>query len=97
MTFKNFCESVNNDNVPEVNIYLKALWYDKKGNWEKAHKIAQDINDRHGSWIHAYLHRKEGDDLNASYWYHRAGKSMPAGTLNEEWENLVVQFLSYGN
>ena len=96
MSFETFCQSVDNDKAPEVNIYLRALWFDKKGNWDKAHKIAQDIENHDGSWIHAYLHRKEGDHSNASYWYHRAGKFVPAGTLNDEWVNLVKHFLNYG-
>ena len=96
MTFESFCLSVNNERIPEVNSYLLALWHDKKGSWKKAHEIAQEIDDNSGSWIHAYLHRKEGDLSNASYWYHRAGKNMPSGTLDGEWESLVRHFLDDG-
>jgi hypothetical protein len=72
---------------------LRALWFDGKGDWESAHDIAQDIHTVDGSWIHAYLHRKEGDDGNASYWYHRAGKTMPQVSLEKEWEQLADHFL----
>jgi hypothetical protein len=73
---------------------LNALWHDAKGDWEAAHDIAQDVHSADGSWVHAYLHRKEGDLGNASYWYHRAGKSMPAASLQEEWNALVREFLA---
>jgi hypothetical protein len=68
---------------------LVALWYDSKGNWEQAHNIVQDINGSMACWIHAYLHRKEGDLGNAGYWYSRAGKNRPAVDLETEWEELV--------
>ena len=89
--FKNSLQEVS---PPEsISTYLKALWYDKKGDWEMAHNIAQDIADRKGSWIHAYLHRKEGDYSNAEYWYRKAGKEMPGSTLEIEWEQLVKELL----
>ena len=69
------------------------MWYDGKGDWHKAHDIAQDIHTREGSWIHAYLHRKEGDLSNAQYWYHRANQKMPTYDLSKEWEELVIAFL----
>ena len=76
------------------NILLKALFYDAKGDWEAAHDIAQSregtlLYDR----LHAYLHRKEGDDWNANYWYRRAKTTMPTDSLEEEWECLVVLFI----
>ncbi len=62
MNFNSFKESLQNNTPPEgISPYLKALWYDGKNDWEKAHNIIQDIEDSNGSWIHAYLHRKEGD------------------------------------
>ena len=77
--------------LPET---LAAMWYDAKGDWEKAHDIAQDLESSEGSWIHAYLHRKEGDEGNAAYWYRRAGRPFPSGvSLEEEWEVLVREFL----
>jgi len=73
-----FRESIKgNEPSSESSDHLKALWYDAKGDWKKAHEIIQDIDDKNASWIHAYLHRKEGDILNADYWYNRAGKKRP--------------------
>jgi hypothetical protein len=72
---------------------LKALWYDAKNDWETSHNVAQEIHNNDGSWIHAYLHRKEGDAGNASYWYHRAGKPVCKLSLDQEWEQLVKAFL----
>ena len=72
---------------------LTALWYAGKGDWERAHTIAQDIPTREGSWVHAYLHRQEGDEGNARYWYSRAARSMPALTPEQEWEELVEALL----
>lgn len=68
---------------------LKALWFDAKGDWESSHNIAQDMHTRMGSWMHAYLHRKEGDTFNAGYWYRQAGRSYPEITLDEELREMV--------
>jgi hypothetical protein len=75
---------------------LLSLWWDGKGNWQNAHEIAQEIHDIHGSWIHAYLHRKEGDMGNADYWYHRAGRERPSKSIQEEWDELVNHCLGGG-
>ncbi len=58
-----------------------------------AHQLAQDDASPNGSWVHAYLHRKEGDLSNASYWYHRAGKSLPEISLDEEWHLIATSLL----
>jgi hypothetical protein len=90
MTFTQFKESLSAESPPgEISVYLKALWFDAKGDWEKAHTIIQDTEDTNASWIHAYLHRKEGDTGNADYWYHRAERKRPAITLEKEWETIV--------
>ncbi len=94
MTYKEFLESLKEKNPPDISPYLKSLWYDKKDNWHKAHEIAQDIHNEEGSWIHAYLHRVEGDKWNANYWYSRAGKQMPEVSLEDEWKSLVKHFLA---
>ena len=60
-----------------------------KGKWDEAHDIVQNTSGLDGDWIHAYLHRKEGDLSNASYWYARAGKSRPNIPLNDEWEHIA--------
>ena len=76
------------------NPLLEALWHDGKGNWQRSHEIAQDVNSNDGSWVHAYLHRKEGDLSNASYWYSKAKRNMPKVSLEEEWESLVNELLA---
>ena len=75
----------------EASIYLKALWYDAKGDWNKAHQIIQDAEDKNASAIHAYLHRKEGDIGNADYWYRRAAKKREDISLEKEWQQLVTE------
>ncbi|MDQ6844495.1 MAG: hypothetical protein M3Z92_09110 [Bacteroidota bacterium] len=85
-----FLESLSGDEPPEnLSVYLNALWYDAKGEWDKAHKLIQDLEDKNASWIHAYLHRKEGDNANAGYWYRRADKKMPSVDLRDEWEEIA--------
>ena len=75
---------------------LLALWHDGRGDWEAAHRVAQDIADADGSWIHAYLHRKEGDAGNAAYWYRRAGQPVATVSLDAEWEQIVTTLLQRG-
>ena len=74
---------------------MQALWHDARGDWEQAHTCAQEGNSRDGSWVHAYLHRKEGDLGNAGYWYARAGRPMPALslTLEAEWAEIAQELL----
>ena len=76
--------------LPET---VQALWHDARGDWDRAHRIAQDIHDADGSWVHAYLHRTEGDLGNASYWYRRAGRDRPSLTLEEEWRQIAEALL----
>ena len=73
---------------------LTSLWWDKKGDWDRAHAIAQQIPTTQGSAVHAYLHREEGVLWNADYWYARAGRMRPAIPLEEEWQQLVVEMLA---
>ena len=72
---------------------LQALWWVRKGDWGKAHDLAQDAGSPLGDWIHAHLHRMEGDLGNAAYWYSRAGKAVRQGDLAKEWEDLVGQVI----
>lgn len=75
MKLISFKQSLTENHPPEnLSGYLKALWHEAKGNWDNAHNIVQNLEDKNASWIHAYLHRKEGDIGNADYWYRRAGK-----------------------
>ena len=93
MTFEEFKSTLGGKLPANVSVYLESLWYDGKGDWDKSHTAIQDVEDKNAAWIHAYLHRKEGDIWNADYWYNRAGKKRPATSLHEEWENLVKEFL----
>jgi hypothetical protein len=70
---------------------VRALWYDAQGDWTTAHDQVQDDNSADGAWVHAYLHRVEGDQFNAAYWYRRAGRAVPAKNLalGDEWTQLV--------
>jgi hypothetical protein len=95
MTIEEFKKSLNQSHPPVLlSRNLEALWFDAKGNWEKAHNIVQETSGVDGDWIHAYLHRKEGDLSNASYWYSKVGKTRPAVSLDLEWEQLVNHLLN---
>lgn len=93
MTFDGFKKTLGDPDPPQVRAELRALWFAGKGDWDAAHNIAQDIPTQDGSWIHAYLHRVEGDQGNASYWYHRADKPVCKTSLEVEWEQLVAAML----
>jgi hypothetical protein len=73
---------------------LRALWHDGHGDWKTAHRIAQDVDDETGAWVHAYLHRKEGDLGNAGYWYRRAGQPVAVDDLESEWSRIVSALLA---
>jgi TPR repeat protein len=90
MQLPTFKQSIK-DAVPPANItvYLLAMWYDANDNWDKAHTIVDSLDDATACWVHAYLHRKEGDLGNADYWYRKAAKKRPEYSLNEEWEAIV--------
>ena len=96
MTVEEFRNTLSSTTPPAVSTLLLALWHDAKGDWEKAHAIAQDVDDARGAWVHAYLHRKEGDLGNAGYWYARAGRKMPASsvTLETEWAAIAQELLA---
>jgi len=97
MTVEQFRESLRGPAPPaELNLALAGLWWDAKGDWTKAHESAQQDEDRAGSWVHAYLHRKEGDSSNASYWYSRAGRRPSSVPLAEEWIEITTALLQAG-
>ena len=73
---------------------LRALWLADKGQWEQAHEVAQAEDGLEGAWIHAYLHRVEGDTMNANYWYKRAGRPAASGELKTEWSAIVTELLN---
>jgi len=93
MTLPEFTATLGQNTPPPVSAALVALWHDAKGDWDAAHRVAQDIEDATGAWVHAYLHRKEGDESNAGYWYRRAGKAIARGALDAEWEQIVTELL----
>jgi hypothetical protein len=94
MTLSEFQDSLSSDVPPaSFGLSLQALWHEAKGNWDHAHELAQQADSKDGDWVHAYLHRKEGDEGNASYWYSRAGKSKPRLSLEDEWKEMVNALL----
>ena len=72
---------------------LAALWWAAKGDWDAAHKIVQDEDTREAAWVHAYLHRVEGDLGNAGYWYRQAGQPAAKDSLEVEWERIAAALL----
>src|SRR6266852_3657974 len=72
---------------------LKALWWAKRGDWDKAHRIVMDETGRDAAWVHAHLHRVEGDRGNAEYWYRQATKPAATGALDKEWEAIAAALL----
>jgi hypothetical protein len=79
---------------PGCSSLLQALWYEARGDWNRAHTIAQDVPTSAGSRVHAYLHRKEGDVENARYWYRRAAEPVSQSSLDAEWEEIVKRLLA---
>ncbi len=94
MTVQQFEETIqNNKPLPNTSVYLQSLWYDAAGDWDKAHHLIDSLSGKTAAAVHAYLHRVEGDNWNANYWYNRAGKQMPSLSLKEEWRGLVEELL----
>jgi hypothetical protein len=94
MTLEDFRRSLTATNPPnELSHALAGLWWDGKGDWTRAHESAQQDEGRDGSWVHAYLHRKEGDQGNAAYWYGRAAKPVCKESLAAEWASIVQALL----
>jgi hypothetical protein len=83
--------------APGLDAPLAGLWWAAKGNWDQAHKIVQDEDTADAAWVHAYLHRVEGDLSNAGYWYRRAGKPVATGSLETEWERTTSALLGSGS
>ncbi len=98
MEIEEFSESLKRGEVPpsQLSLPLQALWWSGKGNWARAHNLAQDAGSRDGDWVHAHLHRAEGDEGNAAYWYARSGKPFPEASLEEEWRAICAALLGTG-
>jgi hypothetical protein len=95
MTLDQFRRTLTDAAPPQsLTAPLRALWFDAHGDWNQAHNVAQDVEDATGAWVHAYLHRKEGDLQNAEYWYRRAGKPVATSALDDEWAAMVTLLLS---
>lgn len=95
MNLEDFKSSLSAESPPAgLSAPLLAMWHDAKGNWELAHKTVQDEAGKNSAWVHAYLHRKEGDNSNARYWYAQAKMRMSVDTFEREWEDLVVKLFS---
>ena len=97
MTLEDLRSTLDDPSPPaDVPAAVRALWHDAKGDWEAAHRVAQEIEDADGAWVHAYLHRKEGDAGNAAYWYRRAGQPVAHDALDHEWARIASSLLERG-
>jgi len=94
MTLEGFKSSLSsNQPPPGISVLLRSLWLDAKGDWHAAHHLIDELEESKAYWVHAYLHRKEGDLSNANYWYRRAGKQMPGYSLQQEWNEIINALL----
>jgi hypothetical protein len=96
MTYEDFLKSAHGAEPGPpggLSLVVQALWWDARGDWEQAHELCQAQDDADGAWVHAYLHRREGDPGNAAYWYRRAGKPVCQDSLSSEWQALARAFL----
>jgi len=94
MTLQEFCDSFSLEvPPPHLTAALTGLWWDAKGDWARGHESAGAAEGPAGSWVHAYLHRKEGDASNAGFWYNRAGKPPAATSLEQEWLEIAKSLL----
>jgi hypothetical protein len=96
MTADEFRQSAVADATPPPGLAppLRALWWDARGDWNAAHEAAQEGEDADSAWVHALLHRREGDLANADYWYRRAGRRRPDVTLGQEWAEIATALLN---
>ena len=93
MTLDEFRATIGSTAPAGLTPLLSAMWHDAHGDWDQAHRLAQDDNTADGAWVHAYLHRREGDADNARYWYQRAGRPEASGTSEAEWTCIVQHLL----
>ena len=93
MTLDDFKATLADATPPAVSPLLLALWHDARGDWGKAHTLAQEVDEASGAWVHAYLHRKEGDLGNAAYWYGRAKQPTATDSLEVEWARIAAALL----
>ena len=94
MTLNDFRQSLTAAEPPAgLTLALAGLWWDAKGDWTRAHESTQQDDGENGAWVHAYLHRKEGDQSNAAYWYRRASKPVCREPLDTEWLSIVIRIV----
>ncbi len=94
MDLSTFKQSIGQDAPPEgLGQALAALWHEATGDWDRAHRLAQGQKDANGAWVHAYLHRIEGDLSNAEHWYRRAGKPPSTAPSAQEWDEIAGALL----
>jgi hypothetical protein len=93
VTLDEFRQTLSAASPPPLPPLLRALWHDAKGDWDEAHRIAQDVTGADGARVHGYLHRKEGDLSNARYWYQQAGQSPATEALDDEWSRIASESL----
>jgi hypothetical protein len=95
MDFETYRQSIGQPRPPAgLSMAAQALWWEAKGDWHQAHKCAQQQGDPEGAWVHAYLHRVDGDLHNAQGWYGRAGRPVATVPLKEEWETIARTLLT---
>ncbi|MGF1478980.1 MAG: hypothetical protein ACFB4I_05760 [Cyanophyceae cyanobacterium] len=94
MTLAEFTELIAQQKSPtSLSTALQALWYAKRGNWPQAHELVQNASDRDSAWVHAYLHREEGDLSNARYWYRQSRQPEFTDSLSQEWKHIASSLL----
>jgi len=97
MDLEAFKETILKGKTPDgLSPPLAALWAEARGEWDKAHRFVQEEGDRRAAWVHAYLHRKKGDEANAAYWYARAGRSASELSFEQEWAEIATALLNDG-
>ncbi len=95
MDLPTFKQTLDQDAPPEnLGQALAALWHEAKGDWDQAHRLAQAADGADGAWVHAYLHRVEGDHANAGHWYRRAGKPQFSASMKREWDEIAGALLA---
>jgi hypothetical protein len=95
MTLAEFKRSISKSSLPaELSVALAGLWWAGKDDWDQAHKIVMDEGGKDCAWVHAYLHRVEGDLDNAGYWYRQAGKPVASGALEKEYDMIASELLA---
>ena len=96
MDLATFRKTLEGDKAPAVSLALQALWQEARGGWDAAHELTNQEEGPDGAWVHAYLHRVEGDLSNADYWYARAGRERPQESTAQEWDSIAKELLERG-